>query len=276
MKPFQIVFLSVLLFQAFSATAQLRDSLRKPTPYPYIREADVMWSKKVWEVIDLREKMNQDLYYPLTDLTKRRSLFDIIKDGVLPAEDSKQVPLTAFSGDENEFKKRLTRRELQQIFSKTDTISMPDPLNPDVYVQKVVQEELGPSDVKQYWIQEEYVFDKQRSVLDIRITAIMPVIEKKNEKGDAEGMAATCWVSFPELRQLLIRNYVFNRHNDAHLLTYDDLFVKHMFSGYIIREDNTADRMIADYKGAGTLDALLEAEAIKDGIRVKESDMWQH
>ena len=151
-----------------------------------------------------------------------------------------------------------------------------DPLNPDLYVKTVTTDELGPADVKQYWIQEEWVFDKQRSVLDVRITGIMAVIEKKNDKGDAVGMAGTCWVSFPELRELLVRNYIFNRHNDVQSLTYDDLFMKRMFSGYIIKEDNTADRMIADYKGPNTLDGLLEAESIKNSIRFKESDMWQH
>ncbi len=31
---------------------------RRAIPYAHLREADVMWSKRVWRVIDLREKMN--------------------------------------------------------------------------------------------------------------------------------------------------------------------------------------------------------------------------
>jgi len=252
------------------------NSGRKPIPLPYIREADVMWSKKVWEAIDLREKFNQTLYYPTRPLSDRESLFDIIKDGVYPAEATGTAPLVAYSADEDEFKTPLTRAELKKVFFKSDTIYTPDDDNPNHLSPHVVSEELGPADVKQYWIQEEWVFDKQRSVLDVRITGIMPVITRKDEKGEVIGMGATFWISFPELRGLLAQNFIFNRKNNLQGLTFDDLFLKRMFSGYIIKEDNLADRMIAEYKGANTLDALLEAESIKDGIRRKESDLWQH
>jgi hypothetical protein len=75
---------------------------------------------------------------------------------------------------------------------------------------------------------------------------------------------------------LLANHTVFNPHNEAQELSFDDLFIKRMFSCYIIKEDNQADRMIADYKGPNTLNALLEAESIKNGIMQKEHDMWQH
>ncbi len=41
---------------------------KKVTSYEHIREADVMWSKRVWRVIDLREKFNHPLYYPLDEI----------------------------------------------------------------------------------------------------------------------------------------------------------------------------------------------------------------
>jgi len=261
---------------SISGFLQAQQSQRKPVPLPFIREADVMWSKRVWQAIDLREKFNQTLYYPLSPLNDRRSLFDIIKEGVLPPETGMVPQLTAYSADDNEFKTPMTRTELKNLFSRTDTVYVPDALNPDVLVKTVVHEDLGPADVKQYWVQEEWVFDKQRSVLDVRITGIMPVIERKNEKGEVIGMGATFWIYFPEMRDLLVKNYIFNRKNSAHLLTFDDLFLKRMFSSYIIKEDNVSDRMIAEYKGANTLDALLEAEAIKNGMLCKESDLWCH
>ena len=56
---------------------------KEVTPYPTLREADVMWSKRVWRVIDLREKMNHPLYYPDSPMLDRKSLFDVIIDAAI-------------------------------------------------------------------------------------------------------------------------------------------------------------------------------------------------
>jgi gliding motility associated protien GldN len=269
MKMYQLIVPALLL----TAVAEAQN-YKKPVPYPYVREADVMWTKRVWQVIDLREKFNQTLYYPLSTTGTRESLFEIIKQGVLPREG---VPaLAAYSSLDGEFKTRVKPDELKRIFSKSDTVYGPDINDPTRYVNTVVNEELSAADIRQYWIQEEWFFDKQRSVMDVRILAIMPVIEKKNEQGDAMGMAATFWVSFAELRPLLAQHNIFNTHNEAQPLSYDDLFIKRMYSCYIIKEDNPADRMIAEYTGGNTLNSLLEGEAIKNKIMFKEQDMWQH
>jgi gliding motility associated protien GldN len=278
MYPFKTLALLQLLALPglLPAQSSVLEPGRKIIPYPYVREADIMWSKRVWQVIDLREKLNQTLYYPVNPIDERKSLFEIIKEGVLQTEGN-GPGLTAYSSSSNDFREKLSKAEVRKIFVRTDTLDLPaDPLKPDVTVPTAVNQELSAADVKQYWLQEEWFFDKQRSVLDVRIIGIMPVIEKKNEKGEVMGMAATFWVAFDDLRPLLIQQQIFNRKNDAQLLTFDDLFVKRMFTCYIIKEDNMADRMIADYKGANTLAALLEAESIKNGILFKESDMWQH
>ncbi len=72
---------------------------KKVIAYPYIREADVTWSKRVWSVIDLREKFNHPLYYPLDDIqggewnknSSHWSLWTIIRYHVLAGD------LTAYS-----------------------------------------------------------------------------------------------------------------------------------------------------------------------------------
>ena len=56
---------------------------RRAIPYTHLREADVMWSKRIWRVIDLREKINHPLYYPTTPILDRKSLYDVIKDAAL-------------------------------------------------------------------------------------------------------------------------------------------------------------------------------------------------
>ena len=56
---------------------------KKVIQYTHLREADVMWSKRVWRIIDLREKMNHPLFYPEEPLSDRMALWDVIKYGVL-------------------------------------------------------------------------------------------------------------------------------------------------------------------------------------------------
>jgi gliding motility associated protien GldN len=67
---------------------------KKVVPYEFVREADVVWSKKVWQVIDLREKFNHPLYFPLDDIeegmwkknTTRWSLWTIIRHHIMTGE----------------------------------------------------------------------------------------------------------------------------------------------------------------------------------------------
>ena len=34
---------------------------KRVVPYPYLRESDVMYTKRIWQQIDLREKINKPL-----------------------------------------------------------------------------------------------------------------------------------------------------------------------------------------------------------------------
>ncbi len=51
--------------------------------YTALREADIVWAKRIWRTIDLREKKNHPLTYPTQPISDRRSLWDVIKYGVL-------------------------------------------------------------------------------------------------------------------------------------------------------------------------------------------------
>ncbi|HNV67997.1 MAG TPA: hypothetical protein PL067_09055, partial [Bacteroidales bacterium] len=43
-------------------TRQMPDNQK--VNYTYLNESDVIWSKRLYRIIDLREKMNLNLYYP--------------------------------------------------------------------------------------------------------------------------------------------------------------------------------------------------------------------
>ncbi len=244
---------------------------RKPVPYANVREADAMWSKRVWRVIDLREKFNLPLYYPTAPTQDRKSLFDVLKDAAL--NDS---TVTCFSPVDDEFQVPLSKSEVKAILINWDsTYQTENPQNPGEMITSPIKKEITSEDITKYWIKEDWFFDKQRSVMDVRILGILAVTAKKTETGEnAGGDKPLFWFYFPEIRPILANNDVYMRHNDSERKSFDDIFWKRMFSSYIIKESNVYDRYIADY-ATGT-EGLLESDKIKQDVFEFEHDFWQY
>ena len=120
-------------------------------------------------------------------------------------------------------------------------------------------------------IKEDWYFDKQRSQLLVRILGICPVMMKDRE--GVEIPEPLFWIYFPEARPILAKAEMFNRFNSAERRTYDEIFWKRMFGSYVYKEQNVYDRKISQY--ATGMDALLEAERIKNELFEFEHDLWE-
>ena len=133
-------------------------------------------------------------------------------------------------------------------------------------------DELESREIKRYRIKEDWFFDKQRGVMDVRIIGIAPMKEVRGQNGDFRGYAPVFWLYFPECRYVLANSKVFNRGSDVHNMSFEDLFWKRMFSSYIIKESNVFDRKVNEYVAG--VQALLESEQIKGNIAKVEHDLW--
>jgi len=245
---------------------------RRAISYTHLREADVMWSKRVWRVIDLREKINHPLYYPSSPILDRKSLFDVIKDAAL-----KDGTITCFdqAALDDEFRYEMTKSEIEKKLVHWDsTAQAEDPNNPGTFISAPTKDiDITTDKVWKYWIKEDWFFDKQRSVLDVRIIGICPIIEKKTETGESTGSDnALFWIYFPEARPIFANQEVYMRHNDAERRTLEDIFWKRMFSSFVRKESNVYDRAIIQYKTG--LDALLESDRVKQDIFQFEHDLF--
>jgi gliding motility associated protien GldN len=245
---------------------------RRVVPYQYLREADVMYNRRVWRIIDLREKMNQPMYYPTaaTMVNQRKNLITILQDAVITENSLKAYD--PFSGDD--FKVEFTTAEVANIGISRDSTQLQRPFPPYDWYDTVIVTEFRSENIKQYRLKEDWIFEKQRSVMEPRILGICPrmAVYDKNT-GEFRDYQDMYWLYFPEVRKVIINEEVYNPYNFSSRITFDDLFMKRMFSSLIYKVDNTYDRRIEEYvKG---LDALLEAESIKDILFKYEHDVWE-
>ena len=157
------------------------------------------------------------------------------------------------------------------MFSRMDT-SYTEDINTGEMVPVIQPIELESRDIKQYKIKEDWIFDKQRSVVDIRIIGIAPMKEVKGEDGEVRGFAEVFWLYFPECRYVFANWEAFNRENDAERRSFEDIFWKRQFSSYVTKWSNVYDRQVSAYKTG--VDAWLEGEEIKQALFEFEHDLW--
>lgn len=242
---------------------------KKYIPYVHVREADVMWSKTIWRIIDLREKINFPMYYPTRPVDGRRSLMQVIYDAV------KRGDLTAYDATEtDEFARKLQFEVVEKNLGGGDT----EVYDEESGGQKTVRGDVKLDQVQRFLLKEVWWFDRKYGRMDVRIIGLCPIRESSevNEAGESRYKAElTFWVYYPELRPFLSEQEVYNTRNDAQRQSFDDLMAQRKFASYIYRESNVYNnRAIVDYTTA--LDANLESRRIHNEIFVKEHDMWEY
>lgn len=233
-------------------------------PYDDIREADVFWSKRVWRIIDVREKMNLIFSYP------QQPLIDILhtaaSNGDLSVYDMSVL-------DADQFKQKLDVDKVKMIGNSIDTISRINPIT--LQQEEVIQvNEFDPQKVIKYKIKEDWFFDEETSTFQVRIIGIAPVIEAYSTDGNYLGDETMYWVYYPDLRPILAKYEAYNTGNDAIRLSWEDIMEARFFSSYITKESNVYDRVIQEY--ATGLDALFESDRIKQQLFEFEHDLWSY
>ncbi|MBW6459437.1 MAG: gliding motility protein GldN [Bacteroidales bacterium] len=239
----------------------------QPIPLPSVRKADIMWSKRLWREIDLRQKMNQPFYYPIEPHNNWRNFITVVMDAL------REGSITAYDiSTTDEFLVPLTFQEIVSRQIDTVHLTLTRPFPPYDQYDTVIYSDFDPNRVNRIRIKEDWYFDKKRSQMMVRILGICPVMIKvRNEEEFTEPLF---WIYYPEARPVLAQAEVFNRFNDAARRSYDEIFMKRFFTSYIYKEQNVYDRRISEY--AQGLDALLEAERIKLELLDFEQSLWEY
>jgi|TARA_B110001452_G_scaffold121385_1_gene100718 gliding motility associated protien GldN len=237
-----------------------------PIPYGYVDDRDILWSKVVWEFIDLNQKINLPYYFPIdtTNLSSdRRSLFHTILKGI------KQGKIKEAYSD-SFFTSKITQEEIaQRLVNVREENGYTDTFR------------IQTQDVAGYMIKGMWYFDKRQGELKYRLLALAPMGKDVQTLGvqdiEDEELYELFWVFFPSIRDVLHDAKIFNPKNAAQPISFDHLLNARRFSSTIVREENVyGNRAIEDYVRGNSLFQLLEADKIKEDIRNREMDMWNY
>ena len=243
---------------------------KKSIEYPEVDDTDVLWSKVVYEFIDLNEKLNFQLLFPVNDeqyTSTRKSLWKIIRENV---ENGSIDEVFDVRNDNFLNSNKITGTDkIKDFYGSKFT---PGDSRPQTYATS--------SDITGYKIKGVWFFDKKHSEMKYRLLGIQPVGRNLKESGKEQGYF---WIWYPSIRDILSNHMVFNDKNNNNRISFDDLLVNRRFSSYIYKYDNVyGDRTIRDYirqrNGESNrqyqLRLIMESERIKKEILDFDVDMW--
>jgi gliding motility associated protien GldN len=236
-----------------------------PLSYGYIDDRDILWSKVVWEFVDLNQKINLPYYFPIdtTNISNdRRSLFDTLMKAIKKGKIDNVYSDSFFTSKvtQNEIEDKLINIRTSGTYADTFRIQT--------------------QDIEGYMMKGMWYFDKRQGELKYRLLAIAPMGKDVLTLGtdiQDEELYELFWIFYPEAREVLHEAKVFNPKNASQPISFDHLLNARRFSSVILREENIyGNRKIADYIRGNALFQLLEADRIKENIRNREMDMWNY
>ncbi len=237
---------------------------REFIPYQKVREADVFWSKRIWRIIDTREKMNLIFSYPQMPLAK--ILHTAALNGEITVYDNSVI-----NGDQ--FMMEMTKEQIGNIGNSEEDMWIVN-VETGLDEQVLIKETLDYSKITKFKIKEDWFFNSATSTMEVRIIGLAPLLATYDNAGNYLGDETMYWLYYPDLRPILAKSEAYNPGNFSNRLSWDDIFEARYFSSYIYKEDNVYDRNIQEY--ATGKDALYESERITEKIFNFEHDLWEY
>ncbi|WP_256001994.1 type IX secretion system ring protein PorN/GldN [Pedobacter deserti] len=237
-------------------------------PYPDVREEDVYYSKRIWRELDLRDTINSVLNAESSKLID--VLLEAIRNEELTVYSNKDTTAGRLLDDNDSFKIALTAQEALQSAQGT----VEGEADPETgKIAEPTLRRLRSEEFMKYRIKEDWILDSKRSVFEPRIIGIAPM---KMVEGNWQPVF---WVYYDDARQLLSTKKLVNPANDASTLSFDDFFVRRLFSSYVVKETNPSNKDINEMLGITDPKdprKLYESERIKKSIMDFEQSLWEY
>ena len=261
---------------------QIASNDNTPVPYGFVDDRDVMWSKVIWETIDLDERINFPLYYPTVNngllSSSRKSLFRILMDNIESGEIT-EIYRTSYFNDKLTFddlqQSLLSRQLSSEGIEKSNAGEEVSENDYDIY-------KIESDKIMQYRIKGTWYFDKRLGELRYRMLGLAPVAPdvstlSQGPEAMADALVPLFWIWYPDARKALNENSVFNVKNSSQPITFDNILNSRRFNSIIYKEENVfEDREVKDYIYEDALRQLLESDRVKSQIRDFEQDRWNN
>jgi len=232
----------------------------KMVPLADVREEDVFYAKRIWREIDLRDTVNSALKSP------KSRLIDVLISAVKTEELTAYSPFDTLNNEDDAFTNPLTADTA--LMQAAGSVEVTDSKAGTV---KTVANDLNPESFLKYRIKEDWIFDVKRSIFEPRIVGIAPMkfIEASKQ------WQPVFWISYDELRPIIAHKRLVNTNNDASTLSFDDFFIRRLFSSYIVKESNPGDNKLRDIIN-DPRERLMESERIKKSVLDYEQGLWEY
>tara|TARA_B100000886_G_scaffold214352_1_gene148591 strand:- start:230 stop:1126 length:897 start_codon:yes stop_codon:yes gene_type:complete len=255
-----------------------------PIAYGYVDDRDVLWSKTIWEIINLNERINFPYYYPTIDngflSESRKSLFRVLYDNIEAGKITEIYSSSYFNDNEkltfDDLGEKLQMRNLSTLGIEKSNAG--EEVTDDDYDTYTIQSDK----IEQYLIKGTWYFNKRLGELKYRLLGIAPVAPdvstlSQGPEAMKDALVPLFWVWFPDARESLSNSKVFNTKNSSQPITFDHMLNSRRFNATIYKEENVyEDREVKEYIYEDALRQLLESERIKSVIRDFEQDMWNN
>lgn len=244
------------------------------------RSDDIVWSRIIYKVIDMREKQNYQLYFPTRANEEYKSLFRLMLNAIVDG-----VPVYRRNPREirPSFNDKIIDTDLPLIFAyddlrdndliQVDSVTHIIKIGEDQY-QQYIKSQL------KFLTQEIVFFDKHYSRMFSKIIAIAPMNSNNPNNSrskismDFFRESILCWFSFDELRPYLAKQYVIPSGNETQRLTFDEFFAQKYYSSYLLGDANMFNRTLLEtFNDHGKI--RKEQKRIETEMLNFELDLWE-
>ena len=294
MKKLSLLLVSafaLLLFFAGTDVMAQRVNGYNPNSVLPIHTEDIMFEKRVWRRVDLKEKQNLPFFAFNNEITK--ILIQAVKAGLLPVyvnDDSLRTRMT-----KEEFLENLKIPDFGGggLTDEEKAMGFEDDAGDDWGddagwggdeagggEEEVVEEEANeffPNQVSVMEVMEDMIFDRKRSRQYWDIQSLKLILPASNfETGLQREVGTFRFLDCDRLFKSLPESAIwFNPQNSAEHRNLADAFTLRLFSGRIVKVANPRDEFLADIYNKSPRAGIIASQKTEQDLMEMEHNLWE-